>query len=193
MCARPRRVSDEEIFEAALRAMSRLHPRDLTLAAIGAEAGMTAGALVQRFGSKRELLLALARRGAEACPESNLVRGGQSPLAALDAWVEGFSRLAESPEAFRRNLAWLQEDLEDPELRTLLVRQGRANRAALAGLIARAREAGELNEAADPARLAPLLEALVSGGMMSWASYQEGKASRWMRRLVRDFLAPYRS
>src|SRR5687768_16476278 len=96
MCARPRRVSDEEIFGAVLRAMSRLHPRELTLAAIGAEAGITAGALVQRFGSKRGLLLALARRSAEG-GDSCLVEsaGGRgSPLAALEAYVERFSHLA---------------------------------------------------------------------------------------------------
>ena len=192
MCARPRRVSDEEIFEAAVRAMSRLHPRELTLAAIGAEAGMTAGALVQRFGSKRDLLLALARRSAEQGDSCLEDAGGRAPLAALEAYVERFSHLAESPEAFRRNLAYLQEDLEDPELRRMLARQGRANRAALAALVAAAREAGELDAQADPERLARLLEALISGGMMSWAHYQEGKAGPWLRRLLRDFLAPYR-
>ena len=66
MCARPRRISDEEIFAATMRAMSRLPPSELTLAAIGGEAGVTAGALVQRFGSKRALILALARQGAES-------------------------------------------------------------------------------------------------------------------------------
>ena len=47
---------------AAQRAMSRLGPGELTLADIAGEAGVTAGLLVQRFGSKRELLLALAER-----------------------------------------------------------------------------------------------------------------------------------
>lgn len=194
MCARPRRVSDEQIFEAVLRAMARLHPRDLTLAAIGAEAGMTAGALVQRFGSKRDLMLAMARRGAESGACAAIPGGGGgSRLIALEAWAEGFARLAESPEAYRRNLAYLQEDLEDPDLRTMLAAQGRANRAALVALIRSAREAGELDESADPESMARLLEAIVSGGMMSWAHYQEGKASTWIRRLVRDFLKPYRA
>jgi hypothetical protein len=39
-------------------------PAELTLGAIAAEAGVTAGALVQRFGSKRELLHAHARYAA---------------------------------------------------------------------------------------------------------------------------------
>jgi AcrR family transcriptional regulator len=48
---RPRKVSDEEVFAAAHRATLRLAPSELTLAEIAAEAGVTAGALAQRFGS----------------------------------------------------------------------------------------------------------------------------------------------
>ena len=57
MSPRPRKVSDDDIYMAAQRAMSRLGPGELTLADIAAEAGVTAGLLVQRFGSKRDLLL----------------------------------------------------------------------------------------------------------------------------------------
>ena len=64
MSPRPRKVSDEEIFAATYRAMTRLGPGELTLAEIATEAGVTAGALSQRFGSKRQLLLDLAEGAA---------------------------------------------------------------------------------------------------------------------------------
>ena len=41
------------MFAAMGRVMRRVGPAELTLGAIAAEAGVTAGALVQRFGSKR--------------------------------------------------------------------------------------------------------------------------------------------
>jgi len=194
MCARPRRVSDEEIFAAAARAMSRLHPRDLTLAAIGAEAGVTAGALVQRFGSKRELMLALARGAVDACPPAaeELIERHGSPLAALDAYVESFAGLAASPEAYRRNLAYLLEDLTDPELKVLVARQAEGNRAALRRLLAAARDSGELRADAEPEPLARLVEAMIGGGMTSWAFSEEGSAAEWLRALLADLLAPYR-
>jgi len=59
MSPRPRKASDDEIFAASQRVMMRRGPRELTLAEIGKEAGVTAGALVQRFGSKRGLMLAI--------------------------------------------------------------------------------------------------------------------------------------
>ena len=53
-----------DVFAAVVRVMLRVGPADLTLGAIAAEAGLTAGALVQRFGSKRALLHAHARYAA---------------------------------------------------------------------------------------------------------------------------------
>src|SRR4030095_12668236 len=123
MCARPRRVSDEEIFAAALRAMSRLPPSELTLAAIGAEAGVTAGALVQRFGSKRALLLTRARAQGDPGQAERLIAEYGSPLEALAAYADCFTFHARTPAAFQRGLAYLQQDLGDPELRDLLARQ----------------------------------------------------------------------
>ena len=66
MSPRARKASDEEVFAAAARAMSRRGPAQLTLGEIAADVGLTPAALVQRFGSKRKLLLALAEKTAAA-------------------------------------------------------------------------------------------------------------------------------
>ena len=69
MSPRPRKVTDDEVFLAAERAMSRLGPAELTLADIAGEAGVSAGLLVQRFGSKKP---GKGRKGGEGN------RGGKS-------------------------------------------------------------------------------------------------------------------
>src|SRR5262245_13033718 len=99
--ARPRKVTDDDVFMAAQRAMSRLGPGELTLADIAAEAGVTAGLLVQRFGSKRDLLLALSERFSGGTGEmfAQLRHAHQSPLAAIRAYADGMSHLASSPAA----------------------------------------------------------------------------------------------
>ena len=66
--------------------MARCGPRELTLAMIADEAGLTAGALVQRFGSRRALLLALSERFADSTTAqlfAGLRASSASPLAAL--------------------------------------------------------------------------------------------------------------
>ena len=52
MSTRRRKAEDTDVFAAMVRVMLRVGPAELTLGAIAAEAGVTAGALVQRFGSK---------------------------------------------------------------------------------------------------------------------------------------------
>src|SRR6185436_11969993 len=64
MSPRRRKAEDVDVFAALVRVMLRRGPAELTLRAIAAEAGVTAGALVHRFGSKRALLHAHARYAA---------------------------------------------------------------------------------------------------------------------------------
>ena len=193
MSPRPRKVSDDEVFQATQRAMSRLKPGELTLAAIAGEAGVTAGALVQRFGSKRALLLALSDRFSGGTQEmfAELRRGHRSPLAALRAYGECLSHLASTPEALARNLSYLQIDLTDPDFRTHLVAQARAARAELQSIIRDAIAAGELVKDVNPTRLARTVEAILSGSMMTWAYYEEGTAAAWMRGDLEAVLKPY--
>src|SRR4051812_39474137 len=102
--ARPRTVSDDGILDAAAAAVAASGPAAVTLAQIGGLAGVTAGALSQRFGSKRGLLLALARRSAEALP----ARIATAPDAA--ALIEMFAALAgtiTSPAEFANHLQFL--------------------------------------------------------------------------------------
>lgn len=193
MSPRPRKVSDDEVFLATQRAMSRLGPGELTLAEIASEAGLTAGALVQRFGSKRDLMLALSARFSGGTGEmfAELRKGTRSPLARLRAYGDCLAGLATSPLALARNLSYLQIDLTDPDLRKHLVAQARASRLELQSLIKEAVAAGELVREVNPTRLARTVEAILSGSMMSWAYYEEGTATQWMRDDLDAVLKPY--
>jgi AcrR family transcriptional regulator len=190
---RPRKVSDEQVFAAAHRATMRLAPSELTLAEIAAEAGVTAGALAQRFGSKRQLLLQLAKGAADSTGDfiAQLKAKHRSPLAAVRAYAECMAQLAQSPAALARNLAYLQIDLADPEFREQLAVQAKATRAGMRDLLEAAVAAGELKRGTDVTALARTVEAVISGSLMTWAFYHEGPAERWIRDDVNAVLAPY--
>ena len=193
MSPRPRKVSDDEVFAAAHRATNRLAPNELTLAEIAKEAGVTAGALAQRFGSKRALLLALARGAAESTGDfiGQLKASHRSPLAAVRAYAECMAQLAQSPAALARNLAYLQIDLADPDFRAQLAVQARATRAGLEDLLASAVAKGELRRGTDVTALARTVEAMVNGSMMTWAFYADGPAERWIKDDVNAVLKPH--
>jgi AcrR family transcriptional regulator len=193
MSPRPQKVTDDDIVMAAQRAMSRLGPGELTLADIAKEAGVTAGLLVQRFGSKRDLLLTLSQRfsGGTAEMFAELRRGHRSPLATLRAYSDCMANMAASPAAFARNFAYLQIDLTDPEFRRHLLKHAAAARVEVQKLIKEAIDAKELSPDTNPKQLARTIEAVIGGSMMSWAFYQEGTAAKWMRHDLDAVLKPY--
>src|SRR5213592_1219707 len=145
MSPRRRKAEDVDVFAALVRVMLRCGPAELTLRAIAAEAGVTAGALVQRFGSNRELLHAHARHGASTGDigfGAPLDARTASPLQAVRAATAVHARLAESPRAALRNLAYLQNDLADPVLRRHLLRLKRAGAGSLRAAGGRCRICG---------------------------------------------------
>ena len=193
MPGRPQKVTDEDIFAAAQRAMSRRGPHELTLADIAGEAGVTAGLLVQRFGSKRDLLVALSARfaGSAGAIFAGLRAAHPSPLAAVRAYAACMADLAPTPEALLRNLAYLQLDLTDDVLRRHLVENARATRHEIEALLGAAVGAGELRRNVDVRSLARTVEVVVGGSLMSWATYREGKAVGWIARDLDAVLKPW--
>ena len=193
MSPAPQKVTDDDVFAATQRAMMRYGPQELTLAHIAAEAGVTAGRLVQRFGSKRGLLLALSNRFGSGGSElfAALRRDARSPLAALRSYAACMAGLASSPDAMARNLAYLQIDLTDPEFRANLLANARETRRQLESMVRNAVAAGELLDTTPVRQLARTVETVVSGALMTWACYQEGTADRWLSREVEAVLEPY--
>src|SRR6185437_3426430 len=129
MSPRRRKAEDLDVFAALVRVMLRRGPEELTLREVAAEAGLTAGALVQRFGSKRAMVLAHARHAAATGDAGGAVPPRTtSPLDTLRSVTEMYAQLGESPRAAIRNLAYLLNDLGDAALRRHLLRMSRTAR-----------------------------------------------------------------
>jgi len=194
MSPRRRKAEDVDVFAALVRVMLRRGPAELTLRAIAAEAGVTAGALVQRFGSKQALLHAHARHAA-ATGDIGLTTSARatpaSPLQAIRAAAAIHAGLAESPRAALRNLAYLQNDLADPVLRRHLLRLKRAARARYEQLLADAVRAGELRRGTDVRMLARMIEVTLDGSFLAWTLYREGAAAARLRDDLDAVLKPY--
>src|SRR5262245_823470 len=192
MSPRRRKAEDADVFAALVRVMKRRGPAELTLRAIAAEAGVTAGALVQRFGSKRALLLAHARY-ASATGDTGVTvprRLASSPLEALRSVASMYAQLAGSPRAALRNIAYLHNDLADPALRRHLLRLSRAAREWYEKQLGDAVAAGVLRVDTDVGQLARSIEATLRGSFLSWTLYREGSAAEWLRQDVEAALRP---
>jgi AcrR family transcriptional regulator len=193
MSPRPRQASDEEILKAAFRAVARLGPARLTLADVAAEAGISAPAVVQRFGSKRALLLAAA---ADAAGGADFIFPAlrarhRSPLAALLGVAECMSVMGADAHQVANTLAFLRGDVADPEFRRHARAAARGMRSGIEALLAEAVAAGEL-AGCRPRPLAAALQAALDGSLLAWAVEGDGDLAAWVRRDLRTLLAPYR-
>jgi AcrR family transcriptional regulator len=146
MSPRPRTIDDQAILAATARAMSRVGPTRLTLADIATEVGLSPATLVQRFGSKRGLLLALSQGSLEyvAACFAAVRTAHRSPLDALVAAATEMSRYTQKPEEMANHLAWLQVDLSDPDFHRIIMESTRQSVAGYQTLLDDAVSAGEL-------------------------------------------------
>ena len=195
MAGRPRTVSDEDLIDATIRVMSRLGPVKLTLAEVAKEAGVTAATLVQRFGSKRGLMLKIAADAAESgdgCFDMVRAAHPDSPLDALIAAAAGMAQMANTPEELSNSLAFLQIDISDPEFYQHTLKLSKKTLAGYRALLKQAVAAGELKPH-DTARMARAINAIAGGSLISWAVFREGSAEKWLRRDLETLLAPYRT
>jgi AcrR family transcriptional regulator len=198
MCPRPRTVSDEAILGAAHRAMARLGPLRLTLAEVAREAGLSAATLVQRFGSKRGLLLAVsasAVTGMDGCFEMILERVRRehgSPLEALIDAATEMSRNSQSVEEMANHLAFLQIDVSDPDFHAHMLELSRRIQAGYRALLDEAVSVGEI-VSCDTARLARAIGALAGGSLIGWAVFREGSAETWVRKDLDTLIGAYRT
>jgi len=176
---RPRVTGDVAILRAAAEVIGRAGPARFTLAAVASEVGLAPATLVQRFGSKRGLLLALARQSAAdadtAAGQALQARQQHgSALAALTALATGRLAPMVTPERFANHLALLCLDLTDPELYGPALAVHQAHGRAITALVEEAIAAGELRAGTPAAPLTRSIQAMIAGAGLTWALEREG-------------------
>ena len=192
MSPRPRATSDAAILSATHRAVTRVGPMRVTLADVAREAGVSPATLVQRFGSKRQLLLALVAAGSgeiEAEWASILALAEKSPLEALYAYAECMAGLAPTPDVLANHLSFLQMDLVDPEFHRLALAHARETLGFLRKTLDHAVAKAELMPC-DTSRLARAVQATVGGSLVQWAIDREGKLRKRLREDLETLLRP---
>lgn len=190
---RPRTVGDEEILEAAVEAVGELGPARVTLADVGRRVGLSPATLLQRFGSKRGLLLALAAHGADAMPARiRAASDAADPLAELVEVLSAFAASMRDAKHFANHLSFLLMDLSDPGFTEHARRHAAAVREAIAGVLAVAKGRGavlqlSVDESAD------LVYSIYNGALIGWGMDPRGRADEAVAAPLRAFFRLSRS
>lgn len=194
MSPRPRTVEDSAILEAAVTVIGRIGPERMTLADVGEAAGLSAATLVQRFGSKRDLLLSVLKFTTDGFEErfSNAMASSDSPLDAL--FAAAMDRALGVPAADMANiLSFYLSDLGDPDFRALALENSKRAVTGFKRLLDEAVEQGELTESyVDTTRLAETIYSLVMGTLITWSVSDEGTYRAKIRNELDVLLRPFR-
>ena len=166
--ARPRSKSDEQVMAATMRAVSAHGVSALTLAHVAAEAGLAPSTLAERYGSKRALLLAAAKRAALTVPASSRASHAVAPRDAAVDYLVSLARHVGDRRAFAHHLAFLELDVADPEFREVAADQ-------VAAVLARLESFGL------SAREARALYVAYNGALVLWALTGEGSLEDSLR------------
>lgn len=177
---RKRVISDEALLDAALAVVRQVGPEGMTLAAVAEGAGLAAPTIVQRFGTKAELLRAALVRAWDRLDADTAIAidaAGPGPKGVVEMLV----RLSGQYEAhdFADQLRILREDLRDP----VLTKRGQAWLATLAAAI----------EERLPGVPGALVLAQWQGTLTIWSFTRQAPVRTMVRRSLRQFVALARS
>jgi AcrR family transcriptional regulator len=194
MSPRVKTASDAEIVDAAARVILRIGPTCLRLADVADEVGLAPATLLQRFKSKRALLLAVAAAGTRSITEDFAARRAEaaSPLDALLALSPKVRSIARSRRFLTNKLAFLQLGVSDPAFRRHLATHHRTLLREIRKLLDEAVAASELSSCDTPS-IARALLAVQHGSLLLWAIAREGVAETHIRADMEAVLRPYRA
>jgi AcrR family transcriptional regulator len=191
--ARPRLVSDDAILDATRQVLAELGPTKLTLAAVGARVGLAPPTLLQRFGSKRGLLLASAARsplmvlrGLEEAEGRNT-----SPLATLRDFARTAVAHIKHREELGNGLGFVQLDVADPDFRQHALAHSAAIVDSCTRLYRAAQEAGELRPDTDVPALARHTMVCFNGALQVWAVNGWGSLPEFLTEQLDLMISPY--
>jgi AcrR family transcriptional regulator len=190
---RTRTIDDAAILAAAAEAIGEHGPAALTLKAVADKVGLAPATLLQRFGSKRGLLLALAATGPEWANRQFREASARhtSPRKALIAALKAMTTSVASPEAMANNLAFLQMDLRDPDFHRLALAHAEAFRSGIRAILNEAKGAREISRDTDTRRLAEAVEAVYNGALITWAVHRKGLIENHLAKQLETVLGPY--
>jgi AcrR family transcriptional regulator len=180
-------VTDDEIFDSVAATVGEHGPTGATMNRIAARLGMTGPALGHRFGDKRGLMLAFARRQPSAIADvfDRERNRHEHPHEAIVAVYLALAATMPTRHAVSNNLAMLNLDLTDPEFGKQAALHARALKTLTAELIAEAQpqidKKGTLRIAAD-------IYTTWNGAVLSWAIDGTGKLSTWIENEIRRTL-----
>ena len=165
------------------------HGPGMTLAQVGESVGLSAATVMQRFGSKRDLMLMAARAWGQR-GTSDFDRGGHIGDDLIEGMAE-LTGLMHTPEEVANITASMHIDLADPEFRTIIEGEMQRQRE----LVRERLDIGVEERHLKPCNtdeLARHLQVVALGAMQSWSIEPTGPLTEWVHKCLKETIEPLR-
>lgn len=181
------------MLDATVELVGRHGVAKLTFASLSAHTGLSAATLVQRFGTKKQLLTAVTRHCLQSmAPTLDKAQNEHtSPLQAIYAAFESMASAVTSVEEFANGQVFFYLALTDPETNVLLRRSMAGSRNKIQELLDKAVRAKELAPC-DTVALALALQSVYEGAITTWLVYQQDSIGSWVKDRLAEAIKPYK-
>lgn len=189
---RSRTISDEQILNATIELVGHHGVDKLTFASLSAHTGLAPATLVQRFGTKQQLLAAVAKHCLQSMvPTLAAAQFDQaSPLQAILAAFRSMAKAVTSVEEFANGQVFFYLALTDKETNTLLSESMKESLEKVRQMLDDAIQVKELNPC-DTAMLALTIQTTYEGAITTWLVYQQGTIESWVEDRLTAVIKPY--
>lgn len=188
--AKSKSINDESVLDKALLVISELGPESFTLADVGKVVGLAPATLVQRFGTKQQLLIRAAKQAnvklgqeLEKLKKKNL-RWDKELIYLLTGMPEGFG----SRQDIANSLGVLKLDMIDPELHPIARNLFKVLRQRIQELLSQGQSSGQLDPSFDVKLITWELDALRHGLVIQWTLSGQGTLARWLHKGFQIYL-----
>ena len=188
--SRPRRITNEAIYEAAHEIIMQYGPERLTFQSLSDSTGLVPAALVRRFKSKEQLFIEVDTYCLETAANT-LAETAERFDSPLEAVIDGLSnemKFAASSRVYINGLAFLLKSLSSAELYKNYQVAFRRQTDDIRRLLEKAVAQKELKHDTDCAELAKLLQVTQQGACHAWIMSQEEPIEKCVERHLRTLL-----
>jgi AcrR family transcriptional regulator len=184
---RPKKIADDDVLAAAGEIVGRGGPDALTFASLGSRTKLSPATLVQRFGTREQMMRATLMRlwdGVDASTADADARYPVDPEGAIALLVHlsaGYGGPGGNDDDIAQGLLLLREDFRDPKLRARGVAWSEAIDTALGRRLSP-------DPAAQPT-LGRLMASQWQGALIWWGFSRSGALRHHIRRELREWCA----
>lgn len=187
--AQKKTIDDQSVLEKALSVISRHGPDSFTLADVGKAVGLAPATLLQRFGSKQQLLTLTAKQAnIKLKDDLEKLRRKKLPwdqelIHLLSAMPKGFG----SRQNIANSLGVLKLDMVDPELHPIARRLFKTLRQRIKELLLEGQAYRQLDASLDVEVITWELDALRHGLVIQWTLSGKGTLQKWMQKGFQNY------